>query len=211
MSRDVSPVSGFGDLSRPNSNSGSRPPSSSLLAKDHKAPAKPQQKRRSAVSLFQINTLRPDQTSAYWMEKPPSDFRRHKRMSHLERMAHSHPGLPASKSLPSLKGGSGGGGSPQGADLTGAANRTAIAEYQKEQAELEVLQKVADRRQREASLLEAKRVKLEEALVEAEHEWVRVCEDAAGKDFDFDQAAITQQAMQEEIDTLNAATKVTRS
>ena len=137
-----------------------------------KDPKAPKVKRRSAVSLFQMNAMRPEQTAGYWMEKPPSDFRRHKRMGHLERMASGH-GLQSSKSLPSLKGGASGGGQ-QGSDLTGAANRTAIAEYQKEQAELETLQKVADHRQREASLLEAKRVKLEEALIEAGYEWDRV-------------------------------------
>ena len=69
---------------------------------------------------------------------------------------------------------------------------------------------MADRRQREASLLEARRVKLEEALIEARSEWARVCEDADGKLFDAASAGETMAALQLEIDNLNAVSTVRR-
>ena len=150
---------------------------------------------------------RPEQTTEYWMKKPPSDFRRTKRMGHLARMA-SQAGLTTSKSLPTLQGspGRGGGNSTQ----VNEANTVAQAEHRREEAELEALQKIADRRQREASLLEARRVKLEETLIEVRSEWARVCEDAYGKDFDAASAGETMAALQLEIDNLNAVSTVRR-
>ena len=141
------------------------------------------------------------------MKKPPSDFRRTKRMGHLARMA-SQAGLTTSKSLPTLQGspGRGGGNSTQ----VNEANTVAQAEHRREEAELEALQKIADRWQREASLLEARRVKLEETLIEVRSEWVRVCEDAYGKYFDAASAGETMAALQLEIDNLNAVSTVRR-